>query len=85
MNEHKPVRKQDALDRRHEYGKRRSESVPELDVEKTVQKVRAAGQPSPNGKEEDDPGTGSRQARDAVRGPIVQCSMHLRLRTQRTS
>ena len=42
MNEPAPVRVGDALDWLHEQGKRRSEVVPEFDVEETLRGVRAA-------------------------------------------
>ena len=44
MNEPAPVRAGDALDWLHEQGKRRSEAVPEFDVEETLRQVRATGQ-----------------------------------------
>jgi predicted amino acid-binding ACT domain protein len=59
MNENTPESVGDALDWLHAQGKRRSEAVPEFDVEATLRKVRAVGQSPMTGTEDDEANSGS--------------------------
>jgi anti-sigma regulatory factor (Ser/Thr protein kinase) len=70
MNGPAPVRLTDALDWLHEEGKRRSEVVPELDVEETLLKVRTASHSRAPVLELNPSSSACKLARDYVRRSI---------------
>jgi DNA-binding MarR family transcriptional regulator len=55
MNESAPTRVDNTLDWLHEQGKRRSEAVPDLDVEETLRMVRAASQLPTSWRDQEQP------------------------------